>query len=207
MRVTRSLDAPAPPPRMGVARGLPAHGPSGCFPHSCFGCCCSRCHHGGTSATGHDCSPRFPRDSFRDFVGDVDGTSFMVPQLGVPAAQTPPRTARWRWRVKARRTSGHGAPPNANPSLSLWAPRLGHSSPHLCPTHCPRQGDADPLGTPLSIGEVASLVGCSVWTVRQKYLPAGLPYFRLGSTGKLIFYRNQVIRWMLARQQKGGMTK
>jgi hypothetical protein len=63
------------------------------------------------------------------------------------------------------------------------------------------------LGAPLAIGEVASLLGCSVWTVRQKYLPLSLPYFRLSANGKLFFYRNQIIRWMLARQQKGGMTQ
>jgi len=42
--------------------------------------------------------------------------------------------------------------------------------------------------------------------MRQKYLPLGLPHFRVGSTGKLIFYKTQVIRWLLAQQQKGGMT-
>ena len=62
---------------------------------------------------------------------------------------------------------------------------------------CARQGkdvrsaQAPPeLGVPMTIGEVASLLGCSVWTVRQRYLPIGLPYFRIGSTGKLMFYRN-----------------
>ncbi len=203
MRFTGSLDAPAPPPRMGVARGLPAHGPSGCFPHGCFDCCCSRCHHGGTPATGHDCSPHSPRDSFRDFVGDVDGTSFMVPQLGVPAAQTPPRTARRRWRVKARRTSGHGAPPKPAPLLDFSPTELGHSSPQRCPPHCPQPGEANPLGAPLSIGDVAELIGCSTWTIRQKYLPLGLPHFRVGPTGKLLFYKTQVIRWLM-RQQRGG---
>jgi hypothetical protein len=61
------------------------------------------------------------------------------------------------------------------------------------------------LGIPMTIGEVASLLGCSVWTVRQRYLPIGLPYFRIGSTGKLLFYRNQIVRWILEKQrQKGG---
>lgn len=63
----------------------------------------------------------------------------------------------------------------------------------------------DALGEPLSIDEVARLIGCSVWTVRQRYLPSGLPHFRLGGVGKLIFYRNQIVHWILERQaQKGG---
>jgi hypothetical protein len=63
--------------------------------------------------------------------------------------------------------------------------------------------DRDALGTPLSIREVARLIGCSAWTVRQRHLPLGLPCFRSGPAGKLIFYRNQVVAWIL-RQQKGG---
>jgi hypothetical protein len=60
------------------------------------------------------------------------------------------------------------------------------------------------LGEPLDIEEVAALIGCSVWTIRQRYIPRGLPYFRLTPTGKLIFYRDQVIRWVLS-QQKGDV--
>jgi hypothetical protein len=63
--------------------------------------------------------------------------------------------------------------------------------------------DRDALGMPLSIREVARLIGCSPWTVRQRHLPQGLPCFRSGQAGKLIFYRNQVVAWIL-RQQKGG---
>jgi hypothetical protein len=59
------------------------------------------------------------------------------------------------------------------------------------------------LGPPLDINEVAALIGCSPWTVRQKLLPKGLPYFRSTASGKLIFYRDQVIRW-IERKQKGG---
>jgi hypothetical protein len=58
----------------------------------------------------------------------------------------------------------------------------------------------DVLGEPLGITEVARVLGCSVWTVRQRYLPSGLPYFRIGKTGRLTFYRNQVIRWILDNQ-------
>lgn len=62
----------------------------------------------------------------------------------------------------------------------------------------------DALGEPLSIREVAALIGCSVWTVRQRLLPSGLPYFRIAKTGKLTFYRNQVIRWVLNKQLQEG---
>lgn len=62
----------------------------------------------------------------------------------------------------------------------------------------------EPLGTPLSIREAAKLIGCSPWTIRQTYLPNGLPYFRSGPNGKLIFYRDQVVAWILSQQQKGG---
>jgi hypothetical protein len=74
------------------------------------------------------------------------------------------------------------------------------------PQHCPQeaQGGNEPLGAPLSIREVAGLIGCSIWTVRQNYLPQGLPYLRSGPRSKLIFFRDQVIRWILQHQQKGG---
>jgi hypothetical protein len=79
-----------------------------------------------------------------------------------------------------------------------------------CPQQYPRPEDSEsdtfsePLGEPLSVREVATLIGCSPWTVRHRYLDDGLPHFRTGPTGKLIFYKNQVIRWLLEEQQKGG---
>lgn len=63
---------------------------------------------------------------------------------------------------------------------------------------------SEALGEPLSIGEVAELIGCSAWTIRQRYLPVGLPHLRLRPNGKLIFYRNQVVNWLLIEQRKGG---
>ncbi len=62
----------------------------------------------------------------------------------------------------------------------------------------------DPLGDPLSIRAVAAMLGCSAWTVRQRHIPDGLPHFRSGPNGKLIFFRDQVVAWILDRQQKGG---
>jgi hypothetical protein len=61
----------------------------------------------------------------------------------------------------------------------------------------------DRLGEPLTIKQVARVIGCSPWSIRQRYLGRGLPHFRLEPKGKLIFYRNQVVQWLL-RQQKGG---
>jgi hypothetical protein len=63
-----------------------------------------------------------------------------------------------------------------------------------------------PLGEALDIRGVAQLIGCSVWAVRQHCIPKGLPCLRLSGTGKLIFYREQVIRWLVAHQQKGGSS-
>lgn len=60
------------------------------------------------------------------------------------------------------------------------------------------------LGEPLTITEVAQLIGCSVWTLRQRCLPSGLPHFRVSRAGKIVFYRNQVVRWILEQQQKKG---
>lgn len=81
-----------------------------------------------------------------------------------------------------------------------------------CPQENPHPENAEsvrfsePLGEPLSIREVAGLIGCSVWTIRQRYVPLGLPHLRSGPHGKLIFYRNQIIHWLLRQQEKGGIT-
>jgi hypothetical protein len=66
--------------------------------------------------------------------------------------------------------------------------------------------DGTELGEALSVYDAARLIGCSAWTVRQKHVKAGLPCFRTGPSGRMIFYRNQVTAWILERQkeQKGG---
>jgi len=91
-------------------------------------------------------------------------------------------------------------PPGAN---------VGHPRPFLGPILEPCE---DPLhvkprpelGDPLGIREVAALIGCSPWTVRQTLVPRGIPFFRSGASGRMIFYRDQVIRWI--EQQQGGIT-
>jgi hypothetical protein len=61
-----------------------------------------------------------------------------------------------------------------------------------------------PLGEALAIDEAALLLGCSPWTVRQKYLPQGLPHLRASASGKFVFFREQIVSWILERQEKGG---
>jgi hypothetical protein len=86
----------------------------------------------------------------------------------------------------------------ANPLASLAPGLAGRLAPGLA-----APGTPNTLGPPLTIGQVAALIGCSPWTVRQKILPRGLPFFRSAASGKLIFYQAQVIRW-IERQQQGG---
>ncbi len=64
------------------------------------------------------------------------------------------------------------------------------------------------LGEPLAIEQVAALLGCSAWTVRQCYLRQGLPHLQARPRGKLVFFRDQVIAWIEKRQrQKGGISR
>lgn len=101
---------------------------------------------------------------------------------------------------------GSGDPRNGADSLDLSAEGLGQNCSPCCPQHCPQSdGNQDsPIGKPLTIQEVAELIGVSAWTLRHRYIPAGLPHLRVGYSGKLIFYKNQIIRWLLWQQQKGG---
>ncbi len=63
------------------------------------------------------------------------------------------------------------------------------------------------LGDAMTVKQVAALIGCSAWTIRQKHVRRGLPCFRSGPSGRLTFFRNQVTAWILERQkehQEGG---
>lgn len=64
--------------------------------------------------------------------------------------------------------------------------------------------NANSLGEPITIREVAQLLGCSAWTVRHRHIALGLPHFRTGPSGRFTFFREQVVGWVLARQQQGG---
>ena len=89
----------------------------------------------------------------------------------------------------------------AKPAETLGFPHdpVGQSYPQ----HYPQVREA--LGEPLGVRDVARVIGCSPWTVRHRYLSQGLPHLRSGPMGKLVFYRNQVVRWILQQQKKGGM--
>jgi hypothetical protein len=102
---------------------------------------------------------------------------------------------------------GRGGPRNGADLLDLSAPSPGQKCPGQCPypDESEIEGLSECLGAPLSTRDVARVIGCSVWTVRHRYLAAGLPHVRIGRAGKLIFYTNQVVGWLLRQQQKGGV--
>ena len=97
------------------------------------------------------------------------------------------------------RKAGFGDGEKSLDFLGISPDLPGQSYPHRYPR------PDETLGEPLSIRQVAALLGCSPWTVRHAYLPKGLPHLRSRPMGKLTFYRAQVVRWILERQKKGGM--
>lgn len=102
-----------------------------------------------------------------------------------------------------RYDSDFAAGPKSSRKLDSSPSGVGQSCPQDYPH---RHGSL--LGEALGIYETAQLLGCSPWTVRHKYLPQGLPHIRASSAGKIVFFRGQVIEWILKRQQhlkKGGM--
>lgn len=86
---------------------------------------------------------------------------------------------------------------NAAETLGLSALSLGQRNPEEYPQHYP----ASRLGEPMDIEDVAGLLGCSVWTVRQRYLPEGLPHIRASARGRFVFFHKQVVEWILKRQK------
>jgi hypothetical protein len=107
--------------------------------------------------------------------------------------------------------SGIGKAPNAAQLLELMRPPLGQHCPTEKPSR-PELSDGQPaasgaalrLGTPLDIRQVAALVGCRPWSIRNTWIPKGLPHFRSGASSKLIFFEAQVVRWIERQQQQGG---
>ena len=93
-----------------------------------------------------------------------------------------------------------------SPETLAWVGLLSISPRAVLPAalpegaRCAMSTTPDVLGEPLAITGVARLLGCSVWTVRQRCLPLGLPHFRIGKTGKIMFYRNQVVQWIIENQ-------
>lgn len=102
------------------------------------------------------------------------------------------------------RTEERHAPPE-----EFLSPLAGKGSPVERVDVPPNSmGRMNPLGEPLAIEEVARLLGCSPWTVRQRYLRQGLPYLQARPRGKLVFFCAQVIAWIEKRQrQKGGLPR
>lgn len=98
-----------------------------------------------------------------------------------------------------RYRAGFEGDANDADSLRLSQLPLGQNYP----PHYPHPEDA--LGEPLTVRGVARLLGCSDWTIRHAYLPKGLPHLRSGPQGKLVFFRNQVVLWILQHQRKGGL--
>ena len=95
------------------------------------------------------------------------------------------------------RKSGFAGGRRSTDSLDFSTVSLGQDCPQENP---PLGADPDALGDALTIKEVAALIGCSVWTVRQRCMRQGLPHYRPSRTGRLIFYRNQVVRWLIEKQ-------
>jgi hypothetical protein len=88
------------------------------------------------------------------------------------------------------------------------AARLPEGLPAHLPGELPALPEPQPgLGRPLDLRGVAGLIGCSPWTVRQKLIPMGLPHFRSGASGKLIFYEAQIVRWIQHKQTQGGKPR
>lgn len=105
-----------------------------------------------------------------------------------------------------RRMSGFAESENSLEKLGIGAPGLAENSARQwARAQEPNRHAAVPdLGPPLSIREVAGMLGCSAWTVRQQHMPRGLPHFRSGPNGKIVFFRDQVVTWILTQQKKGG---
>jgi hypothetical protein len=93
-------------------------------------------------------------------------------------------------------------PPQPVRNFAQPRPFLGPPSGDFAPLH--GKPGACELGPPLGIREVAELIGCSPWTIRQTLIPRGLPHFRSAASGRLIFYTNQIVGWIESQQFQGG---
>ena len=100
--------------------------------------------------------------------------------------------------------SGKSFPPHFPPPPGAFRDELRPSVAAPEPRLGPLGGK---LGRPLDISQVAEMIGCSPWTVRQTLIPRGLPHFRFKASGRLTFYEGQVIRWIENQQQGGNTTK
>jgi hypothetical protein len=111
--------------------------------------------------------------------------------------------------TEEERKSGFGRNGKGAESLDFSPVRVGQSCPQQYPLpvnaiHATSSNGS--LGEAMDICQVAALLGCSTWTVRQRYLRQGLPHLQACASGKLVFFREQVIGWILKRQQQKGGT-
>ncbi len=118
-----------------------------------------------------------------------------APKAGVGQAPKPPHL-----RAFPALRGGQCCPPHCPPQPG---PNVREPGPTSAPPGYAGGPPAPELGVPLRIEKVAALIGCSPWTVRNTLIPRGLPHFRFNASGRLIFYMDQVVRW-IERQQKGG---
>lgn len=115
--------------------------------------------------------------------------------------------------TEEERKSGFTGDAKGAEGLDFSPVALGQSCPQQYPhpaESIQATNSAGSLGDPMDVSHVAALLGCSAWTVRQRYLPQGLPHLRTCASGKLVFFREQVIGWILKRQQqrqKGGQLR
>jgi hypothetical protein len=76
----------------------------------------------------------------------------------------------------------------------------------LWPSHWPTAGEPQEsrpgLGRPLTIRQVAAMLGCSPWSVRNTWMPKGLPFVRTGECSRIYFFEEQIIDWL--KEQQGG---
>ena len=127
------------------------------------------------------------------------GSSASAPKAGMAKAGKPAHLRAFPALPVVPRWPGHwpGQP----------GPNFAEQGPFPCPPGKAQRPVRRTLGEPLSIDQVAELLGCSPWTVRQTLLPRGIPHFRFSASGRLIFFWDQVIRWIENQQQGGETTK
>lgn len=115
-----------------------------------------------------------------------------------------PRTGLSPW--GNTRISGFDDDTEPAPNQRISHSGLGQRDPQQKPGLTVARNGLSALGEPLTIRMVSEMLGCSAWTIRQRYIPEGLPHLRSGPGGKLVFFRNQIIHWILQQQNqlKGG---
>ena len=117
----------------------------------------------------------------------ISGSSASAPKARLAAGRKPAQL-----RGFSALPGGKHGPPHFPPPPGANRAQPGPFLPGVAP----EIGPFPPLGIPLNIREVARMIGCSPWTVRQTLIPRGLPHFRFAANGRLVFYREQVVRWI-----------